>query len=153
MTTPLAEPRIEIGRRLLIAGISEWDCDHIPFQWQRFTPYINTIPSQVGTTTYGVHANSDDDGLFEYIAGIEVSAFEGVPSELKRLRIPAQTYAVFTHRDHISAIRNTWNDIFSTWLPQSGRTMADGPEFERYGDDFDPRTGNGNVEIWIPLVV
>jgi AraC family transcriptional regulator len=29
--------------------------------------------------------------------------------------------------------------------------VADAPDFERYGEDFDPKSGTGNVEIWIPL--
>ncbi len=28
---------------------------------------------------------------------------------------------------------------------------ADAPDFERYGEEFDPRTGTGGVEIWIPI--
>jgi AraC family transcriptional regulator len=29
--------------------------------------------------------------------------------------------------------------------------VADAPNFERYGPDFDPRTGTGVVEIWVPI--
>ena len=58
---------------------------------------------------------------------------------------------VFTHREHIAAIRQTWLTIFSKWLPESGYKLAEGPEFERYGEDFNPRTGSGGVEIWIPI--
>jgi AraC family transcriptional regulator len=25
------------------------------------------------------------------------------------------------------------------------------PMLERYGDAFDPRTGNGGLEIWVPV--
>jgi AraC family transcriptional regulator len=28
-----------------------------------------------------------------------------------------------------------------------------GPEFERYGAEFDPATGSGGFEIWIPVNV
>jgi AraC family transcriptional regulator len=28
---------------------------------------------------------------------------------------------------------------------------ADGPEFERYDEKFDPSSGMGEVEIWIPV--
>ena len=30
-------------------------------------------------------------------------------------------------------------------------TAADAPSFERYGKKFDPRTGNGGFEIWLPV--
>jgi AraC family transcriptional regulator len=58
---------------------------------------------------------------------------------------------VFFHRQHIAAIRSTWNAIWNGWMPQSGHTPADAPLFERYDERFDPRTGQGGVELWIPL--
>ena len=67
------------------------------------------------------------------------------------MRIPEQRYAVFSHRDHISTIRRTINTIWSKWLPESAHEAADAPDFERYGEEFDARTGTGGVEIWIPI--
>src|SRR5438874_2261201 len=74
-----------------------------------------------------------------------------IPSEFSRVRIPEQRYAVFTHRDHISSIRRTINTIWNQWLPASGLKAADAPNFERYDENFDPLTGNGGLEIWIPV--
>jgi AraC family transcriptional regulator len=85
------------------------------------------------------------------MCGVEVSDFSRVPAGLSRLRIPEQRYAVFQHRDHVSSIRRTWFTIWNKWLPESGHEVADGPEFERYGEAFDPRSGNGGLEIWIPI--
>ena len=76
---------------------------------------------------------------------------ELVRQEFARLRIPAHTYLMFSHREHISTIRSTIMTIWGKWLPESGRTVADAPNFERYGPEFDPRTGNGGMEIWIPV--
>ena len=155
MLTTLEPPRFENGKTLLIAGLSErYDCDSskaIPAQWQRFMPYIGNIPGQIGRTAYGVCCNSDEEGNFDYICGVEVSDFSELPPELARLRIPARRYAVFTHRDHISTIRRTVNTIWNKWLPESGYEVADAPDFERYGPEFNPETGTGGVEIWIPL--
>jgi AraC family transcriptional regulator len=151
----LAPPRFENGRTLLIAGLSQhYRCDSkegIPAQWQRFTPYIGNIRTQVGNVAYGVCINADDAGNFEYLCGVEVSSFDGVPDELSRVRIPARRYAVFEHRDHVSTIRGSFNAIWAKWLPESGFEIAEAPDFERYDERFDPRTGNGGVEIWIPL--
>jgi AraC family transcriptional regulator len=155
MLTTLEPPRFENGKTLLIAGLSErYDCDSskaIPAQWQRFMPYIGNIPGQIGRTAYGVCCNSDEEGNFDYICGVEVADFSELPPELARLRIPARRYAVFTHRDHISTIRRTVNTIWNKWLPESGYEVADAPDFERYGAEFNPETGTGGVEIWIPL--
>ncbi len=155
MLTTLEPPRFENSKTLLIAGLSErYDGDSskaIPAQWQRFMPYIGNIPGQIGRTAYGVCCNSDEEGNFDYICGVEVSDFSELPPELARLRIPARRYAVFTHRDHISTIRRTVNTIWNKWLPESGYEVADAPDFERYGPEFNPETGTGGVEIWIPL--
>jgi AraC family transcriptional regulator len=151
----LPPPRFETSKPLLVAGLGErYSCESskaIPAQWQRFQPYIGNIPGQVSGTAYGVRCNSDDAGGFDYIAGVEVADFSELPPELSRVRIPAQKYAVFSHREHISTIRSTVHTIWSKWLPESGHEVADAPDFERYTEDFDPRTGMGGVEIWIPL--
>ena len=64
---------------------------------------------------------------------------------------PAQKYAVFSHREHISTIRSTWITVWNKWLPESGHELVDASDFERYGDEFDPQTGNGGLEIWVPI--
>ena len=141
-------PRFEHGRALLIAGLgARYDRESskaIPSQWQRFTPEIGNIPSQVGWVTYGVCCNSDEEGNFDYIAGVEVKSFSELPAELARIRIPARRYAVFTHRDHVASIRRTWNTIWNKWMPESGHEVADAPDFERY-ENFDPEKGTGYI--------
>jgi len=155
LLTNLQPPRFEIGPTLLIAGLSErYNAETsagIPAQWQRFVPHLGHIPGQVGSVTYGVICNSDDAGNMEYICGVEVSDFARVPQEYARLRIAEQRYAVFTHLDHISTIRRVWFTIFSKWLPESGCKIAEAPELERYDGRFDPVSGMGGFEIWIPI--
>lgn len=151
----LEPPRFEKGKLLLIAGLAERysyeTCAGIPKLWQRFTPYLGNIPGQVGNVAYGVRYNSDDEGNLDYMAGVEVQSFDGLPKELTRLRIPAKRYAVFVHRAHIAEVRRTHYTIWSQWLPESGHEPADAPSFERYDEKFNPRTGSGGLEIWVPL--
>ena len=155
LMTNLEPPRFETAKALLIAGLGQrYSCDSskaIPGQWQRFQPHLNHIPGQIGRTAFGVCCNSDDDGNFDYVCGVEVADFSGLPAEFTRVRLPAQRYAVFRHRDHISAIRRTVHTIWSKWLPESKYEAVDAPNFERYGEEFDPRSGNGGLEIWIPI--
>jgi AraC family transcriptional regulator len=47
--------------------------------------------------------------------------------------------------------RATVYTIRNKWLAESGHDTADAPNFERYGENFDPRSGTGGVEIWLPL--
>jgi AraC family transcriptional regulator len=151
----LKPPRFETGKPLLVAGIGErYNCEGsaaIPSQWQRFHQCVDNIPDRVGKVAYGVCCNGDDSGNFDYIAGVEVSDFSDLPREFSRVRIPAQKYAVFTHLEHISTIRRTINTIWNHWLPASGMKAADAPSFERYDEKFDPVTGNGGLEIWVPV--
>jgi AraC family transcriptional regulator len=125
----LKPPRFETSKPLLIAGIS----------------------ARIGKVAYGVCCNGDDAGNFDYIAGVEVADFSDLPREFARVRIPEQKYAVFTHSEHISTIRRTVNTIWNHWLPASGMKAADAPSFERYDENFDPATGNGGLEIWVPV--
>ncbi len=151
----LDPPRFEMGKPLLIAGLSERynhaHKDGIPGQWQRFAVVAGTFPALTDSPTYGVCCNGDDEGNFDYVCGLEVKDFTDVANGLARLRIPAQRYAVFRHAGHVSAIRRTVNAIWNDWLPRSGHTVADAPNFERYGTDFDPIRGTGTIEIWLPL--
>jgi AraC family transcriptional regulator len=152
----LQAPRFETGKPLLVAGVgdrfSHENGAGIPGLWQRFHQSIADVPGRVGQLAYGVCCNGDDAGNFDYIAGVEVSDFSDLPREFSRVRIPQQKYAVFTHREHVATIRRTIDAIWNHWLPASGFKMADAPTFERYDDKFDPVTGNGGFEIWVPIV-
>ncbi|WP_025599316.1 AraC family transcriptional regulator [Burkholderia sp. WSM2230] len=153
--TQLEPPRFEDGRPFLVAGLSERytmeSTAAIPSQWQRFNEYFGKVPGQVGEVAYGVCYNADDAGNMDYLCGVEVSDFSALPPELSRLRIAAQRYAVFSHREHVSTVGRTWNAIWNTWLPTSGHLPADAPSFERYDEKFDPLSGMGGFEIWLPL--
>jgi AraC family transcriptional regulator len=154
-TDHLNPPRFETSKPRLVAGVgdrfSEENGAGIPALWQRFHQSVAQLPNRVGPVAYGVCCNGDDAGNFDYIAGVEVTDFSDLPREFMRVRIPAQKYAVFTHREHISTIRRTVNTIWNHWLPSSGFQAGDAPNFERYDENFDPHTGNGGLEIWLPI--
>lgn len=154
MAVKIENPRIEPGAELLIAGfaapIGHDTMASIPQLWQRLGPHIGRVANQVPGPAYGVKFNSDDDG-FEYLAGVAVSSFDGLPAEFRTIRIPPCTYAIFTHRGNVSTIRETMAAIWNEYLPHSGLKVADAPDFESYGRLFDPATGNGEVDIFIPI--
>lgn len=155
MLDHLDPPRFETASAFLVAGPAERiSCDNgamIPGLWQRFHQEVVDIPARVGNVAYGVCCNSDDAGNFDYIAGVEVADFSDLPRRFGRIRVPEQRYAVFTHADHVASIRRTMNTIWNQWLPVSGFNVADAPTFERYDEAFDPATGNGGFEIWVPV--
>jgi AraC family transcriptional regulator len=153
LKTKLASPRMVEGKPLLVVGLSQRSSNNagMPAQWQSFVPHLGNIPGQVGRKAYGVLYNGDDSGNIDYMCGVEVRDFSDLPAGFSSLRIPAQYYAVFPHREHISTIQSTWMGVFNEWIPASGHELADGPEFELYGEDFDGVKGIGKVEIWVPI--
>lgn len=150
----LAEPRLEAAGALRLAGISRFypfkNMGEVPDQWQSFAPLIPRITNEADPVTYGVIYNGRDDS-FDYLSGVELPGRSPAPENLVCLSLAAQTYLVFQHQEHVSAVRATCDAIWSDWLPDSDETVVEAPWFERYGKAFDPRTGAGGLEIWIPV--
>jgi AraC family transcriptional regulator len=155
----LEAPHFENGTPLLIAGLrnryTAETMNNIPAQWQRFAPHIGKIPGQVGRVAYGLCFNALSPEGIDYLAGVEVSSSSGLPGEFSVATVPAQKYAVFSHREHVSKLRETL-DAIHKWLPGSSLEPAGGtagaPDFfERYSEEFEPRTGMGGMEVWIPI--
>ena len=156
----LAPPRFENGRPLLIAGLRKIYAPAamrgIPTQWQSFAPHIGKIPGQIGRTTYGVCWQAAGSANIEYLSGVEISTFAGMPEDFTVVSLPAAKYAVFPHRDHVSKLYETC-DAISRWLAESGHQSAAAADtetpafFERYSEEFNPQTGMGGMEVWVPL--
>jgi predicted transcriptional regulator YdeE/catechol 2,3-dioxygenase-like lactoylglutathione lyase family enzyme len=152
---PLAPPRIVSANQILVFGIGE-ECREagaasILDQWRRFAPHIGKIPGQIGDVAYGVVKNFENSNGYLYVAGVAVSTFPPEPVDFTRLTIPAQIYAVFQHPGHVSTTLETWKAIYSSGLTNAGYKKESGPEFERYGPEFDAATGLGGFEIWVPV--
>lgn len=155
-TAQLAAPSVENFRPLLIAGlrkhfaVAPWK--GTPELWQSFAPYFGKISGQVGRKAYGLcflMANGVD-----YLSGVEVSGSSGLPHDFTMVSIAAQRYLVFAHDDHVSKLHITCDGI-AEWLPTSGYEAAKTPGapdfFERYSEEFNPSTGMGGMEVWVPI--
>ncbi|MGV1789880.1 AraC family transcriptional regulator [Rhizobium sp. A37_96] len=153
----LDAPRFETRAPMLLAGLAETyahDANQaIPSLWQKFNQHFGHIPGQVGNVAYGVCTQVDGNSEgFRYMSAVEVTGADDLPEGFVTTKLPQQRYAIFAHRGHISGITGTVHQIFGEWLPESGHQHAGVPDMmERYDDRFDPRTGMGVTEIWIPL--
>lgn len=151
-------PRFETHRPMLLAGIRRVhrfaDAMHgIPAQWEEFAA-LGTLPGQRGRVAYGAMCGVDEGATtMEYMTAVEVESFDLLPAGMGRMRLPEQRYAVFTHPGAVATLRATWDAIWKEWLPASGLRPANTPDFERYGEGFDPRTGSGDIGIWFPVGV
>ncbi len=149
-----APVRYADGRPMLLAGLRRRhpfieSGRHIPDQWQQLEA-LGRIPGQVGASLYGVMCGHDPSGI-EFMCGVEVDSFAGLPTELGRMRISAQHYAVFVHSGPASTLLMTWERIMREWLPSSGYQSAQAPDFEVHGRHIAARTALDDVEIWISL--
>lgn len=93
----------------------------------------------------------DADESIEYLCSVEVRPQSPTPSGLTLRTLAPQRYAVFHHEDHVAAIRDSWHAIWSGWVPGTAVEPAAAPALEIYGDAFDPATGRGGVELWLPI--
>jgi AraC family transcriptional regulator len=159
--TQLEPPRIENGKPLVIAGFRQRytpaRMDGILAQWQRFAPHIGKIPGEISLCAYGLcFDTSNPPQGFEYMTGVEVESASGIPAEFSVVTVPAQRYAIFLHRGHISRLQETFDVVWRKALPESGykiaRAVTGAPDFfEFYTSAFDPNTLTGDIELWIPI--
>jgi AraC family transcriptional regulator len=51
--------------------------------------------------------------------------------------VPAQKYAVFAHHGPLQTLRETYENVYQVWLPQSGLTqVTPGMDMEVYTEEF-----------------
>jgi AraC family transcriptional regulator len=117
----------------------------------RFIPEAQNLG--VVAETYG--AVFECDGSVDYMAGIEVPRAAKLPAGWTAIRLAAQTYAIFPHRSHVSKISETVAAACQ-WLERSDHERVRGsteqPAFlEHYSEAFDPKTGMGGMEVWVPV--
>lgn len=150
----LPEPRNAELEQLSIGGHSRHysfeNVSGIPEQWQFFAEMLPSVCKEPNPNTFGVIYNSSDDS-FDYLSGIEDSQYMEGAGSIVKLDLAPQKYLVFDHSGHVANVRETCAAIWSNWLPNSDFKVVEAPWFERYGESFNPVTGNGGLEIWIPV--
>jgi len=124
--------------------------DVVPKLYQRFCPMIPTLPTPQDHYVYGAARYPSDQERRhpderEYLASIHVADGTKARSPLTLWRIPAGTYACFTHRGPVANLGETINYAFSTWLPRSKFAHADGPNLDRQDERF--RDGGQDCEF------
>lgn len=151
----ITPPRFETSKPRLFAGLMERHrCEApagIPKQWQRFNAHFAALPPEWTRAAFGICANFDSNGNFDYLAGVQVPEATPPPPGLVLLQLPEQRYAIFHHAGHVAGIRSTVSAIWSQWFPTSGQEPVEAAMIERYGSEFNPGTGLGGFEIWIPI--
>ena len=77
--------------------------------------------------------------------------FSETPGEFLSVVIEPRRYAVFKHNGHVIGLHRSHYTILNDWMPKNEFAIAPAPNFELYLQDFEPVTGLGTIEIWMPL--
>lgn len=151
----LDEPVLRTVGPLRLAGLqrhyTSGDNAGIPAQWSAFNEQLAGMPELAFECTYGVVHGIRDDDSHDYLAAIPLDPGATVPDGMSTLELPVQSYLVFHHQGHIADMPSLCEAIFTDWLPESGYEISEAPFFERYTADFDPETGAGGFEFWLPI--
>ncbi|ETV91209.1 hypothetical protein H310_14086 [Aphanomyces invadans] len=135
----------------LIAGLQTratiGPCAAIHELWHQFCSNVGAKQS------YGV-CYDFMDGVYTYLAGLDVKVGEPLPDGWVSIAVPEQSFAVFEHNGDLSTISNTWSAIVDS---DDGIKSIEGeawdhsaPTLEVFPSNF--KNGGGPVTIWIPLV-
>ena len=123
----------------------------IPAMWDTLNARRGELQAIRGSgAAYGVCGNMEPDGVFEYIAGVEVPVGAEAPEGMSRWEVPAQIYAVFPCT--LQTIHQAYEQAYQVWLPGSGYKRIDGPDFELYPETFEPSDPESQgMFIYIPI--
>lgn len=159
-STPLETPDFDNDGEMLIVGPCvrysfqnmQAAIAGIPAQWERFAPHIGKMAGQVEAAAYGVCLDQVPGDGFRYLCGVRVAELADLPDRFEYVHLPPNRYAVFVHAGHVSELPRTLDAIFGEWLPRSGHRLVDGHyHLERYDSEYDRASGEGGVEIRVPI--
>jgi AraC family transcriptional regulator len=109
----------------------------IPVMWGQLNATWDTPDAlRASGAAYGVCANMEPRGVFEYLAGVQVTPTTVAPQGMTRWEVPAQIYAVFPCT--LATIHQAYERAYQVWLPCSGYERSNGPDSELYPDTFEP---------------
>jgi len=150
-------PRFVDGDAMRVIGLMETytdeTMDQVADQWSRFLQRVEGVRGQIDGSKFGIGYDAGQSPFrLDYLTGVMVSEDAPLPRGFVERRIAPTRHAVFTYEGHISCMRPLFDAIFKDWLPRSGCRLTGSPLFvEVYGRSFDPKTGSGTVDIWLPI--
>jgi AraC family transcriptional regulator len=120
--------------------------------WQRFIPREGEIVGKCEPqVSYGL-CSLLESGTLHYVAGFRVEPGLAVPEGMLQFEVPAQKYAVFTHKGTAQSIGDSFQAIYSGRLAELGLGPRHGVSFERYDERFiAPDDPASEVDLYIPV--
>ncbi|WP_088043472.1 AraC family transcriptional regulator [Bacillus sp. EAC] len=91
----------------------------------------------------------EEKGELDHYIGVATS--KECPKNLKKLEVPASTWAVFEAIGPFpETLQNVWGRIYSEWFPSSNYEQIKGPEI-LWNESKDITSTTFKSEIWIPI--
>lgn len=108
--------------------------------------------SQLGTSYMGICSASKEQAEKQEMDYWIATEYSGQKVDgMEVFEVSAQEWTIFKSIGALpEAIQATWQQIFSTWLPESDYIHANGPEIEVY-DGSDTTKADFMCEVWIPV--
>jgi AraC family transcriptional regulator len=131
--------------------------NEIPKLWSKFNLICKNIENvKVKNVAVGVCPPVDtkkfnEETPFDYIAGVIVENFDEVPEGMVTYEIPAQKYAVITHKGELDTLPETYKYFYSVWPKESGKEFSTGAEFELYDERFVFGSADSEMDIYRPV--
>ena len=137
-----------------------WQKCHRDGEYERLAANAGEPPTFTAKGSCKVHAveyyRKTEENTFPYML-FAFATKDSNTDDYKTIRIPAQTYAVFSSetfekkyidKDFFEILAIMQKAFYSEWLPTAKYERADGANFEIYGGTND----NLTVELWYPVV-
>ncbi|MTI94698.1 MAG: AraC family transcriptional regulator [Firmicutes bacterium] len=127
----------------------------IPALWSEFAKRANDIPGRIDhRVTLGVCEiliPFTESSVFTYLTAVKVEEDSPVPTGMRKIYIPAQSYAVFTHTGSPELLGHTYEYIHGAWLLKSGYELVEAHDFEWYDQRYCPQDKHSQLDIYVPV--
>lgn len=131
------------------------DADQIAELWSSFRKRAAEVDRRRGRESnyYAVIELTGTEWEVSYTACVEIGETgRRIPEGMVHKILPPSTYAVFSHKGTVARIQETFQHIYCTWLPQSGKIRMNQPEFARYDHRYlGPWNEASEFDIYIPI--
>lgn len=151
------EPKIITRPSTLVVGRAHHFIDRdlsLKQVWSGFKPEMDGIPNRVGKRGFGIYEayyEAGEEVGFTYWCAVQVSNFDDVPDGFQAREVPAQQYAVFTHRGPLPDLHKTLKYIWGSWLPKSKYEYAPSPELEIYPENYVASEQDAQLMLYVPV--
>ena len=137
-----AKHLVGLSKRMSFADAAE-EC---PALWEAFMIRRGEVPNVVEDYdyTYGVSANMEKNGDFDYWAALPVSSTTEIPSRMQSLTLRAGKYAKCVV--DLKSIKDAYDFLYGEWA-KSHPVDFQSACFERYARDW----SEAGIELYVPL--